>query len=64
MATRADMAKPVVTLALLAAALTAIVVVVASVTHDRIVHNEQAWIQQRLDALVAPATHDNDLLTD
>lgn len=64
MATRADTAKPVVTLALLAAALTAIVVVVASVTHDRIVHNEQAWIQQRLDALVAPSTHDNDLLTD
>jgi electron transport complex protein RnfG len=64
MATRADAAKPVVTLALLAAALTAIVVVVASATHDRIVHNEQAWIQQRLDALVAPATHDNDLLTD
>jgi H+/Na+-translocating ferredoxin:NAD+ oxidoreductase subunit G len=64
MATRADTARPVLTLALLAAALTAIVVLVANVTRNRIVHNEQAWIQQRLDALVAPATHDNDLLTD
>ncbi|HEY7642122.1 MAG TPA: electron transport complex subunit RsxG [Steroidobacteraceae bacterium] len=64
MATRADTAKPVVTLALLAAVLTAIVVLVANVTRTRIAHNEQAWIQQRLDALVAPATYDNDLLTD
>ena len=64
MGTRADTAKPVLTLALLAAALTAVVALVASVTRERIVHNEQAWIRQRLDALVAPATHDNDLLTD
>ena len=64
MATRADAAKPVLKLVLLAAALTAIVALVASVTHERIQHNEQAWISQRLDALVAPATHDNDLLTD
>jgi electron transport complex protein RnfG len=64
MATRADAARPVLTLALLAAVLTAIVVLIANVTRNRIVHNEQAWIQQRLDALVAPATHDNDLLTD
>jgi electron transport complex protein RnfG len=64
MATRADAAKPVLKLVLLAAALTAIVALVASVTHERILHNEQAWITQRLDALVAPATHDNDLLTD
>jgi electron transport complex protein RnfG len=64
MATRADAAKPVLKLVLLAAALTAIVALVASVTHERIGHNEQAWITQRLDALVAPATHDNDLLTD
>jgi electron transport complex, RnfABCDGE type, G subunit len=64
MATRADAAKPVLKLVLLAAALTAIVALVASVTHERIQHNEQAWITQRLDALVAPATHDNDLLTD
>ncbi|HKR33348.1 MAG TPA: electron transport complex subunit RsxG [Steroidobacteraceae bacterium] len=64
MATRADAAKPVLKLVLLAAVLTAIVALVASVTHERIQHNEQAWISQRLDALVAPATHDNDLLTD
>jgi electron transport complex protein RnfG len=64
MATRADAAKPVLKLVLLAAVLTAVVALVANVTRDRIRHNEQAWITQRLDALVAPATHDNDLLTD
>lgn len=64
MATPANAAKPVLTLVLLAAALTAVVALVASVTRERILHNEQAWITQRLDALVAPATHDNDLLTD
>lgn len=61
---RADMAKPVLTLAVLAAALTAVVALVASVTRERIRHNEQAWIQQRLDALVPPTTYDNDLLAD
>ena len=60
----ANAAKPVLTLALLAAALTAIIVLVANVTRTRITHNEQAWITQRLDALVAPSTHDNDLLSD
>ncbi len=60
----ADAAKPVLTLALLAAALTAVVVLVANITRERIAGNEQAWIRQRLDALVAPATHDNDLLAD
>ncbi len=37
---------------------------VASLTRERIAANEQAWIKQRLDALVAPDSHDNDLLTD
>jgi electron transport complex protein RnfG len=58
------MAKPVVTLVLLAAALTAIIALVAGITRERIAHNEQAWITQRLDALVPPAMHDNDLLAD
>jgi electron transport complex protein RnfG len=57
-------AKPVLTLALLAAVLTAAIVLVANFTRERIVRNEQAWITQRLDALVPPATHDNDLLAD
>ncbi|HKS57067.1 MAG TPA: electron transport complex subunit RsxG [Steroidobacteraceae bacterium] len=61
---RAETAKPVVVLVLLAAVLTAIIAVVAGVTRDRIVHNEQAWITQRLDALVPPGMHDNDLLAD
>ena len=64
MATRAEIAKPVLTLVLLAAALTVLIVVVAGITRERIAHNEQAWIRQRLDALVPPATHDNDLLDD
>jgi len=64
MATRAELAKPVLTLVLLAAALTVLIVLVAGITRERIAHNEQAWILQRLDALVPPATHDNDLLDD
>ena len=61
---RAETAKPVVVLVLLAAVLTAVIAVVAGITRERIVHNEQAWITQRLDALVPPAMHDNDLLAD
>jgi electron transport complex protein RnfG len=64
MAMRAETAKPVVTLVLLAAALTAVIAVIAGITRERIVQNEQAWIRQRLDALVPPAMHDNDLLAD
>lgn len=57
-------AKATLTIALLAGALTALIVLVEGVTRERITANEQAWIRQRLDALVAPATHDNDLLKD
>ena len=56
--------KPALTLAIIAAELTAMLALVASFTRERIASNEQAWIRQRLDALVPPATHDNDLLTD
>jgi electron transport complex protein RnfG len=56
--------KPALTLAIIAAALTVLLAVVASFTRERIANNEQAWIRQRLDALVPPATHDNDLLDD
>jgi electron transport complex protein RnfG len=56
--------KPALTLAIVAAVLTALLASVASFTRERIVSNEQAWIRQRLDALVPPAMHDNDLLTD
>jgi len=57
-------AKPALTLAIVAAVLAAWLVLVASFTRERIASNEQAWIKQRLDALVAPETHDNDLLAD
>jgi electron transport complex protein RnfG len=56
--------KPALTLAIVAAVLTALVALVASFTRERIASNEQAWIRQRLDALVPPGTHDNDLLAD
>jgi len=47
-----------------AVAMAATLALVAHLTRDRIYHNEQAWLQQRLDALVAPQQHDNDLLRD
>jgi Na+-translocating ferredoxin:NAD+ oxidoreductase subunit G len=56
--------KPALTLAVVAAVLTALLALVASFTRDRIGSNEQASIRQRLDALVPPGTHDNDLLAD
>jgi len=57
-------AKSALTLAVIAAVLTALIAAVASFTRERIASNEQAWIRQRLDALVPPGTHDNDLLAD
>src|SRR3954451_21814707 len=56
--------KPAMTLAIIAAVLTAVLALVASFTRERITSNEQAWIRQRLDALVPPMTHDSVLLTD
>lgn len=68
MVTRADsLSRPAVSAAILiacAVAFAAVLSLVAGATHDRIERNRQAWIQQRLDALVAPSSHDNDLLTD
>jgi electron transport complex protein RnfG len=64
MGTSAETVRPALTLAIVAAVLTAVVALVASFTRERIAANEQAWIKQRLDALVAPDTHDNDLLAD
>ena len=67
MATPADkrrFAVPTVTLAIIAAVLTVGLVVLANVTHDRIARNQQAWIKQHLDALVAPESYDNDPLAD
>jgi len=43
--------KPALTLAIIAAVLTAVLALVASFTRERIASNEQAWIRQRLDAL-------------
>lgn len=52
------------TLAGLAAILTLTLAALAHVTHERIARNRQAWLLQRLDALIAPESHDNDLFTD
>jgi electron transport complex protein RnfG len=67
MATPADkrsLARPTVTLALIATVLTLGLVVLANVTHDRIGRNRQAWIKEHLDALVEPRSYDNDPLID
>jgi electron transport complex protein RnfG len=64
MGTSAETVRPALTLAIVAAVLTAVIALVASVTRERIAANEQAWIKQRLDALIAPGTHDNDVLAD
>ena len=67
MATPADkrkIAKPTVTLAIIAAVLTVGLVTFANLTRDRIARNQEVWIKQHLDALVAPQSYDNDPLTD
>jgi electron transport complex protein RnfG len=67
MATPADkrnIAIPTATLVVIAAVLTVGLVIFANLTRDRIAHNQQAWIKQHLDALVAPQSYDNDPLTD
>jgi electron transport complex protein RnfG len=56
--------KAAAVIVLTAAVLAAVLTWAATATADRIRHNEQAWLQQRLDALIAPSAHDNDLLTD
>lgn len=57
-------ARTILALVVLAAALAAVLSLINGVTHERIERNEQAWITQRLDALVPPETYDNDPLTD
>lgn len=47
-----------------AVAMAVVLALVAHLTRDRIQQNESAWLQQRLDALVPPNQHDNDLLRD
>lgn len=61
---RRSIAIPAATLAIIAAVLTAGLVTVAVVTQDRIARNQQVWIKQHLDALVAPQSYDNDPLVD
>jgi Na+-translocating ferredoxin:NAD+ oxidoreductase subunit G len=40
------------------------VFVTHQLTELRIARNERAWLQAQLDAIVPPALHDNDILTD
>jgi electron transport complex protein RnfG len=51
-------------LAALAALLTMALAALAHFTEERIARNRQAWLMQRLDALIDPASHDNDLFKD
>jgi H+/Na+-translocating ferredoxin:NAD+ oxidoreductase subunit G len=54
----------VATLVIVGVLATVLLTQVADFTRARIARNEQAWIQQHLDALVPPPSHDNDLLSD
>ena len=73
MATPADSTRPAGKRSTLRSAIVLIVIAIAiaaglstmdSLTRERVKHNEQSWLLQRLDALVPPSTHDNDLLAD
>ena len=44
--------------------LAAFIAMMESATREQTRRNEQAWIRGRLDALVPPGSHDNDLLAD
>lgn len=52
------------TLAVIAAGIAILLAAVAQLTSERIARNQQAWIKQHLDALLAPGSYDNDPLTD
>jgi len=58
------LAVQAVLLACVGAAVTLALALVANLTREQVARNAQAAIRQRLDMLVPPAAHDNDLLTD
>jgi electron transport complex protein RnfG len=63
--TRSKLAlRMIAALVALAAALAAALSLINGITRERIERNEQAWITQRLDALVPPDRYDNDPLSD
>lgn len=59
-----NVAVSAATLAVIAALITVGLVAIANFTRDRIARNQQAWIKQHLDTLVAPPSYDNDPLAD
>ena len=61
---RSGWLAPVLTLAIVAGAMTAALSFIERLTQARIARNEQAPVVARLDALVPPQSHDNDLLAD
>jgi electron transport complex protein RnfG len=56
--------RSAVALVVIALVIAAALAAVDSVTREQVRRNEQSWILERLDALVPPAEHDNDLLAD
>lgn len=56
--------RSAIILIVIAIAIAAVLSAVNTATRERVRHNEQAWILERLDALIPPAAHDNDLLND
>jgi electron transport complex protein RnfG len=63
-ATRKRRGLSAVALIVLAAALAALLTMLANTTREEIARNEEAWIQQRLNALIPAELHDNDILAD
>jgi electron transport complex protein RnfG len=57
-------ARAIAALAVIAALLTVALAALAHLTQERIARNRQAWLMQRLDALIDPTSHDNDLFKD
>jgi electron transport complex protein RnfG len=53
-----------IVLIVIVAGIAAALSLVDSLSRERIHRNELSWILQRLDALVPPSAHDNDLLDD
>lgn len=60
----ASRVREAILLVLILCAAAAVLGVAADFTRDRIKHNDAAWLIQKMDALVPPSSHDNDLLTD
>jgi electron transport complex protein RnfG len=63
-APRRAIARSALSLALIGAAATIVLTLLAQATRERVARNESSWIKQPLYALLEPKSYDNDLLAD